>query len=163
MSPAFFQLILIWNLGLSVRVRIFFLILSSDDISFQHSQCFLYKFVCRSFFLLRSCPLRQSAFVFIIEYALDWFMARPTNLKYESSFGFRWFVYSPLFFHSRYYQYLSGLLLKRGFQRPIFPPFVLQTGDFLFSLRVYRFGFVFITFSRENLRKWISLSEFFLH
>lgn len=99
----FSQLILIWNLGLWTRTHFF---VSSDNFAESNSiSLFICRFLSLSltfffiFFVCNTlCTISESAFVFIIECALVWFMARPANLKYESSFGFRWFVYSPLFF-----------------------------------------------------------------
>lgn len=52
----------------------------------------------------------------------------PNNLKYESSFGFRWFVYSPLFLCL--YVYMDGSTsCESRFMRPNFSPHFHQTDD----------------------------------
>lgn len=91
--PFFFSLSTIFNLKVGSLCAHAFFSVSSDGFlgkfSIQHYFLFV-AFESRSLSLLSFVPsCSQSAFVFIIECALDWFMERPTNLKYESSFGFR--------------------------------------------------------------------------
>lgn len=83
----FFQLILIWNFGLETRtyflchrtislnsIALLFICRFLSSVSCECVVC-----VCVAVFV--HCTVSQSAFAFIIECALDWFMARSnTNL-----------------------------------------------------------------------------------
>lgn len=127
LSPLFFQTNFNLEFGSVYAYTFFLLLVCHRTVSFQ---AFHFFYLSVAFFLVvREWVLKQSAFVFIIECALDWFMARTTNLKYESSFGFRWFVYSPLFFGGT-----STSATETGAGRTIFSLFVLSSDERFFSL-----------------------------
>lgn len=125
MSCLFSQLILI----LGIYAYFFSGVRRLSSAGFLQHYFYICRFSSSSFFLPHSLmPTRNQHFVFIIECALDWFMVRPTNLKYESSFGFRWFVYSPLFLCL--YVYMDGSTsCESRFMRPNFSPHFHQTDD----------------------------------